>query len=96
MEKLSRGEVLHVARLSRLDLTEEEIDKYSYQLKELMDSIDRIKDIDVTSDDIMISPWSIDNVLSSDTSEPLSCEEVLLNAPVKSGSYIEVRGVFND
>ena len=35
MDKLSRNEVLHVAELGRLELTEEEIEKFSYQLKAL-------------------------------------------------------------
>ena len=35
-EKLSREEVLHVANLARIKLTEEEIEKYQVQLKKLL------------------------------------------------------------
>lgn len=45
MDKLSREEVLHVAELGRLWLSEEEIEKFSYQLKLLFNEIDKINDI---------------------------------------------------
>ena len=45
MDKLSREEVLHVAHLARISLTEEEIEKFRGELKVLMDDIDKIKDV---------------------------------------------------
>ena len=36
MDRLTKEEVLHVARLARIDVTEEEIEKYQVQLKQLL------------------------------------------------------------
>ena len=38
MEKLTREEVLHVAELARIKLSEEEIEKYQVELKKLLNS----------------------------------------------------------
>ena len=40
-DKLSREEVLHVAELARISLTEEEIEKYQVELKELLNDVVR-------------------------------------------------------
>ena len=42
MEKLTREQVLHVADLAKIHLTEEEIEKYGYQLKQILDEIGKI------------------------------------------------------
>ncbi len=95
MNRLSKEEVLHVANLARLELTEEEIDTYAIKLKEILDEVDKIKDIEVLSDEVMISPNDNVCVLSDDEEkEMLNKEEILKNAPKKYADYIEVRGVF--
>lgn len=94
MDKLSREEVLHVANLARLELTEEEIDTYAIKLKEILDEVDKIKDIEVLEDDVMISPNNNICVLTDDIQKDMiSVSEVLKNAPCKYSDYIEVRGV---
>ena len=40
MDKLSKEEVLHVAKLARLELSDEEIEKYRKDLKDLFDEIE--------------------------------------------------------
>ena len=57
MDKLSKEEVLHVARLARLELTEEEIEKYRVDLKTLFDEIEKILDVEESTNDLLISPW---------------------------------------
>ena len=42
MDKLSKEEVLHVAKLARLELSDEEIEKYRKDLKDLFDEIEKI------------------------------------------------------
>ena len=95
MERLTNEEVLHVANLARLDLSEEEIDTYAVKLREILDEVDKIKDIEVETDEMMISPNENVCVLTSDESEKmLSIDEILKNAPNKYSDFIEVRGVF--
>ena len=44
-EKLSREEILHVANLARIKLTEEEIEKYRVQLRKLLNDVEKINEI---------------------------------------------------
>ena len=97
MDKLTKEEVLHVANLARLKPNDEEIEKYRVELKQILDEIDKIKDVEVSSDEMLISPSINKCVLREDiVKEGLSKEEVLKNAPSKFDCFIEVRGVIND
>ena len=97
MDKLTKEEVLHVARLARLKPNDSEIEKYSIELKQILDEIDKIKDVEVSSDEILISPSINKCALREDeVKEGLTKEEVIKNAPSKFDSFIEVRGVLND
>lgn len=96
MNKLSREEVMHVANLAKLELTDEEIEKYSYQLKQILDEIEKINEVDSSTDDILISPVEhLCDFKDKDYTDDVS-KKLLENAPTKYDSYIEVRGVFND
>jgi len=99
MNRLKNEEVLHVANLAKLELDEKEVEKFSYQLKSIMDEIDKIKDVEVASEDILISPNKNECHLREDegiSTEQKMCQQLIENAPSKFDSYIEVRGVFND
>lgn len=95
MEKLTKEEVLHVANLARLELIDDEIDEYAIKLKEILDEVDKIKDVDVEDCNRLISPNDNICALRDDKAEDmLSVDDVLLNAPKKMADYIEVGGVF--
>ena len=90
-EKLTREEVLHVAELARISLTEEEVEKYQVQLKKLLNDVEKINDVENYDDEILIAPWQSNTVLRKDESkEMLNPKEVLENAPRHAGNYIEV------
>lgn len=94
MNELTREEVLHVAHLARIDVTEEDINKYKIQLKQILDEINRINELDVDGD-ILISPTDNKNVYRKD--EGINEDvDVLRNAPKKSGNYIEIKRFVND
>ena len=46
--KITRGEVLHVAHLARLELDEEAIDRFAGQIAEILDYIDKLNQVDTT------------------------------------------------
>jgi aspartyl/glutamyl-tRNA(Asn/Gln) amidotransferase C subunit len=59
--------------------------------------IDKINDIELESDEIMIAPWDNDCVLREDNPDDgLSVDDVLRNAPKKFDRFVEVRGVFDE
>ena len=82
MAAISRAEVAHLARLSRLAVTDDELDKFSGQLDVILQSIARIGE--VTAADIPPTSHSVPltNVLREDVVEPcLTREDALAGAP---------------
>ena len=97
MEKLNRETVLHVANLAKLHLNEEEIEKYSYQLKDIMGEMDRILNVDIDDTEILIAPCNnVDTYNDDEVGNMLTREEILKNANKKYGSYIAVTRALND
>ena len=97
MDRLSKEEVLHVANLARISLTEEEIEKFRVQLKVLMDDIDKIKSVKDYDDEMMYTPIEEVTRLREDVvGEMLSASEATINAPKKNGSFIEVPVMINE
>ena len=90
-DRLSKEEVLHVADLARIKLTDKEVEKYQVELKKLLDDVEKINEVEGYDDDILIAPWSENTKLRKDEQEDmLNPKEVLENAPRHSGNYIEV------
>ena len=94
MNELTKEEVLHVANLARINVSEEEIEKYKKGLKQILDELNRINEVNA-SDDILISPTSNKNVYREDVGVDESVD-ILKNAPKRSGNYIEIKRFVND
>ena len=80
---LSRDQVLHVARLARLQLTEEEIDRFAGELSKVLDYVDTIEQLGNLDD---VPPTShvisVENALRADEPRPsIPVEQALANAP---------------
>lgn len=96
-EKLTREEVLHVAKLARISLSEEEIEKYQVQLKKLLKDVEKVNEVEGYDDDILIACWENNTELRKDEKgEMLNPKEVVENAPRHSGNYIEVPVVIKE
>ena len=96
-DKLTREEVLHVARLARIELTEEEIEKYQVQLKTILIEVDKIKSVELKSDDKLIAPVEHTTELREDVAgEMLDPEEIMKNVPVSNGNFVEVPVMINE
>lgn len=96
-DRLSKEEVLKLADLAKLELSEEEILKYQIELKEILDDIEKIKDLDCDSDEILIAPFCEEARLFDDIKEDhLELEDLLANAPKKSANMLEVPVMLND
>ena len=96
-DKLSREEVLHVAELARIAVSEEEIEKYQVELKKLLNDVEKVNDVVGYDDEILIAPWSHNTDLREDKEgDMLDPHEVLENAPSHSGNYIGVPVVIGE
>jgi len=79
---ISRDEVLHVARLARLALTEEELDRFAGQLDAILEAVGKVAELDLADVEPTLHPLALSNVLAEDEPRPsLSVEEALANAP---------------
>jgi aspartyl-tRNA(Asn)/glutamyl-tRNA(Gln) amidotransferase subunit C len=80
---LSRDQVLHVARLARLELTEEEVGRFSEELSKVLDWVDTIEELGNLED---VPPTShvinVENALRADEPRPsMPVEKALESAP---------------
>src|SRR5213596_1158172 len=80
---LSRDQVLHVARLARLELTEEEVERFAGELSKVLDHIEKIGELGDLAD---VPPTShvvnVENALRADEPRPsLAVETALESAP---------------
>lgn len=92
--KLSREEVLHIARLARLGLTEEDVDKFREQLSNILDNFDILSQVDTTDVPPTAQSIVLQNVMRDDEVIPsLVPEDILANAPRREGDYFRVRAV---
>ncbi len=97
MEILTKEDVLHVADLARLEVKEEDIPYLKTQLKQLLNEIEKINQVEDMEEEIMISPSENKNQIREDEIEAsISLQDVLKNAPHTNGSYIEVVGALHD
>ncbi len=79
---LDRAQVLHVARLARLELTDQEVQRMAAELSKVLDHIEKIRELDL--DGVPPTSHVIDvvNALRADRPEPsLSVEAALASAP---------------
>jgi len=92
--KLSREEVLHIARLARLGLTEEDVDKFQEQLSNILENFDILQQVDTTDVPPTAQSLALQNVMRDDAVTPsLAPEEILANAPRREGECFRVRAV---
>jgi len=88
---ISREEVEHIAKLARLELTEEEKKRFQVELGKILEYFDQLKKLDTESVPPMTHAAPIENVLREDQVKPsLPAEEALQNAPEKKDSYFQV------
>ena len=94
--KLSREDVLKLARLSRLKLSEDEIAQYQKELSEIIDFVEQLDSADVSG---LEPTYQVTGLTSADTNatradevtEQISQNELLKNIPKTEDSLIKVK-----
>ena len=88
---ISKEEVLHIASLSKLSLTDEELEKYTTDLSSIVDYANELASIDIEGIKPTAHILDIKNVFRRDeVSSSFDREDVLKNAPTKAGGCITV------
>ena len=88
-ERISRDDVAHVARLARLDLTSDELERFTEQLGAVLEHARDVEALDVADVPPTSHPLPLRNVLRQDVVRPsLDRDEVLAAAPsVEDGRF---------
>ena len=89
--KITPAEVRHVATLSRLALSDEQLAKFTGQLESILEYVAKINRIDTKNVEPMAHALPIHNVLREDGVEAaLPVEKVLQNAAETDGAFFKV------
>lgn len=89
--KISPEEVAKVAKLARLDLSDEKIELFTGQLDDILNYMDKLNELDTAEVDPMFSPVEHTTRLRADEArKDYSRDEVLSNAPEQDGQFFIV------
>jgi aspartyl-tRNA(Asn)/glutamyl-tRNA(Gln) amidotransferase subunit C len=82
MNKITVEQVEHIAELARLELTREEMARYSTQLNAILDYFDKLRQVDTRQVAPMSHPLDLENVFSpDDVGGSIAHDAALANAP---------------
>ena len=88
---ITREQVAHVARLARLALSEEELERFGEQLSAILDAVGKVAELDLGDVPPTSHPHDLVNVYGEDEPRPsLMLEEALANAPDPEGGFFGV------
>jgi len=88
---ISRDEVLHVARLARLELTDDEVAKFQEQLSAILAAVSKVAELDLADVPPTAHPLELANAWAEDEPRPcLPLGDVFANAPAREGDYFKV------
>jgi aspartyl-tRNA(Asn)/glutamyl-tRNA(Gln) amidotransferase subunit C len=97
MMSLSREQVLHIARLARVGVEDEEVEQFAHQLSDILDYFERLRQVDTEGVPPTAHTLPLHNVWRDDEPEPsLDPEEVLANAPQREGDLFRVKAILDE
>lgn len=97
MGAIDRSVVEHVAKLARIALTEQEIERFTAQLSQVLEAVGRLDRVDTSEIPPTASVLPLANVTREDVVRPsLPLEDVLRNAPSHDGTFIKVQAVLEE
>jgi aspartyl-tRNA(Asn)/glutamyl-tRNA(Gln) amidotransferase subunit C len=91
---LTTSDVRHIARLARIAVSDDEVNRYTAQLDAILGHFDTLSRAPVDDIEPTAHPLPLYNVMRADEVAPsLSTAEVLQNAPEREDGYFRVRAV---
>ena len=94
---ISRDEVVHVAALARLGLSDEEIGEMQTQLSRILDAVARLRDVDTSSVGPTAQVIELENVMRDDVARPgLARDAALASAAGTDGAFVRVPLVLDE
>ncbi len=95
-DRIDERQVRHVAVLSRLKLSEDEVATFSRQLSAMLEYVEKLNELDTSDVEPTVHAVPTSNVLRDDEpEEPMGVAEALANAPQREGSFYKVPKVLD-
>jgi aspartyl-tRNA(Asn)/glutamyl-tRNA(Gln) amidotransferase subunit C len=95
--KLSREEVLHIAALAKVGVTDADVEKFREQLSNILENFTALQKLDTTGVDPTAQSIALQNVIKNDdVINSMSKEDVLANAPQREGDFLKIKIVLED
>lgn len=94
---ITEDNVRHVAKLSRLHVSDADVHHFTEQLAAVLDYIGKLNELNVDGIEPMAHPLELVNVLRPDEEQPgMPTDSALANAPAKTPPYFKVPKVLGD
>ena len=88
---ITREEVLHVARLASLELTEDEVERLTGELSAILEAVSKVSELDLSDVPPTSHPLELVNAWAEDEPRPsLPLDDVFANAPAREGDLFKV------
>jgi aspartyl-tRNA(Asn)/glutamyl-tRNA(Gln) amidotransferase subunit C len=88
---VDREQILHVANLARLALTEEEVERFGTQLNDILAAVSKVSELELRDVPPTSHPLDLVNVWGEDEPRPsLDPDQALGNAPDRDGDFFRV------
>jgi glutamyl-tRNA(Gln) and/or aspartyl-tRNA(Asn) amidotransferase, C subunit len=88
---ISRDQVLHVARLARLALEDDEVERLTAELGAILDAVSKVSELDLSDVPPTSHPLALVNTWAEDVPrDALPLEDVFANAPAREGDLFRV------
>jgi len=95
--KIKRDNIINIARLARLELSDKELDLFAPQLALILDYIAQLKEVDTSGVEPTSHVLSIQNVFREDLIKPsLGKDDALKNAPSKEDGLFKVPRIIEE
>lgn len=94
---LTRDEVLHIARLARVGLSEDDVARFQEQLSEILDHFDVLRQVDTESVPPTSHTLDLHDVGSpDDVRDSFPRKDILANAPLPEEGFFRVRAILEE
>ena len=89
--------VRHIGLLSRIELTDEQVERFGRQMADIVAYMDKLQQLDTEGVEPMAHPLSVQNVLAQDVPQAsLPVEQALANAPDRVEDFYRVPKVIGE
>jgi aspartyl-tRNA(Asn)/glutamyl-tRNA(Gln) amidotransferase subunit C len=99
---LTREDIRHLSRLARLELSEEEYERYSKQLTSVVGYVEQLQKVPTEGIQAVRGVSGMDTILAADILRSaddlcaISTDSLVAGAPLSDGKYLEVRAVLDE